>query len=194
MHWRIVFLVLVFLSSITSASAYQAYHSGGSGMRFYRQEDALDGIKLPEPIPTVVPPPTTTAPPRIPDCSGTCQFTNSAATQFLVSCDGSCVCVTKAGVMDAPSWNVLWNGTICTISESGPCGRGDGGMVMACQPGLKCIEKRCREPSRIGTLELGWACDDSLDCQSGLACVSDENSFPIHKTCRVLPKSLFRIW
>lgn len=175
-------IIAIFIVLLSGTLSYLTKNEGGPSIKFIRQSHSRTYSEPITPAPVV----------KIPDCSGTCEFRNSVATQYLMSCNGICVCAAKMGT--ATSWSVNWNGTICTISESGPCGNGEHGMVMGCQPELECIEKRCREPSRVGALELGWACDDSFDCKTGLACVSDENSFPIHKTCRVLPKSLFRIW
>lgn len=115
-----------------------------------------------------------------------CQYKNKKArdTVYLSCKEGKCQCQNRGGipVQDVPIYSVRVLNDVCIVYDGyGPCGTADG-ITLVCEDDKFCIEGRCRKEIRSAT--KNFYCDEDIDCQEGLKCVPDVDSFPILFYCQ----------
>jgi len=121
---------------------------------------------------------------------GDCNFVNSQAsdTVFLPCEQRKCVCQEpEYKMMDVAFYSVSLVGENCVVKGNAPCGTSKG-LTLNCQSGRTCVEGRCRAPGEIKSTPVNHACSETIDCQEGLICKSN-NHFPFSSYCTKRPEN-----
>ncbi|KAG4071885.1 hypothetical protein HA402_006046 [Bradysia odoriphaga] len=115
-----------------------------------------------------------------------CHYSNTEVHDqvFLTCNEGKCQCQDPDSLywpQDVPIYPVRILNDVCVAKYNAPCGTRDG-ITIACEESKICIEGRCRSEIRSRTKD--FYCDEDIDCQEGLRCIIQLDSFPIASLCK----------